>query len=259
MILFAALLSLAAVEVRRIPAAEANQGAAADRDAVFAIDNSTVARYDRRTGRRLAIWRGDPLRFRHLNSCSRRGGYLVCAGSNYPEVPMRSQVLWFDPRTLALRAVREIGGGEGSLTWLDRHRGAWWACFAHYDGKGGEPGRDHRATVLVRYDSAFVPRQRWRFPEAILARLAPRSASGGAWGRDGLLYVTGHDRPEIYVLQAPKHAPELRLVATIAAPTGGQAIGWDGRDARLLWSIDRGRRELVASRVPAVDPSARRR
>ena len=38
----------------------------------------------------------------------------------------------------------------GSLTALDRHDGKWWAVFAHYDGKGGEPGRDHRYTMLAR-------------------------------------------------------------------------------------------------------------
>ena len=28
-----------------------------------------------------------------------------------------------------------------ALTGLDRHDGSWWACFANYDAKGGEPGR----------------------------------------------------------------------------------------------------------------------
>jgi hypothetical protein len=35
-------------------------------------------------------------------------------------------------------------------------------------------------------------------------------------------------------------------------PTGGQAIGWDRREPRLLWSIGRGIGQVVGSRVPPV-------
>ena len=241
-----------ATELRRMPAVEAHQGVAADRRSVFAIDNSTIARYDRRTGRRMATWRGDPARFPHLNSCTRHDDALVCAGSNYPAVPMASQMLWFDTVTLKLRQVRELGRAPGSLTWLDWHDGSWWACFANYDAKGGEPGRDHRATTLVRYDARFGEVARWRFPDAVLARFAPRSSSGGAWGADGLLYVTGHDRPELYALAVPATGDTLELKATIATPTGGLAIGWQPGARRQLWSIDRAGSTLVLSQVPAV-------
>lgn len=127
----AALSPPTATELRRMPAAEAHQGAAADHRSVFAIDNSTIARYDRRTGRRVAIWRGDPARFPHLNSCTRHRDALVCAASNYPAVPMTSQVLWLEPLTLKLRRVRNLERGPGSLTWLDWRDGSWWACFAN--------------------------------------------------------------------------------------------------------------------------------
>lgn len=241
-----------ATELRRLPAAEAHQGVAADRRFVYAIDNSTIARYDPRTGRRLAIWRGDPAKFPHLNSCVRHDGALVCAGSNYPSTPMTSQVLWLDAVTLKLRRVRDLVRGPGSLTWLDWHDGSWWAGFANYDGKGGEPGRDHRATALVRYSADFVEQGRWRFPDTVLARFAPRSSSGGAWASDGLLYVTGHDRPELYALRLPSQGDTLEHVTTIATPTGGQAIGWQPGARRQLWSIDRAGETLVLSQVPPV-------
>ncbi|WP_375428956.1 hypothetical protein [uncultured Sphingomonas sp.] len=245
-----AIIRLTAVEVRRLRAPEAHQGVAADVRSVFAVANSTVARYDKATGRRLAVWNGDPARFPHVNSCVRRRRALVCAASNYPRVPMTSQVLSFDAETLRLERVRDLPSGYGSLTWLDWRRGSWWAGYANYDGKGGEPGRDHRATALVRYTPDFAPRETWRFPDRVLARFAPRSSSGGAWGPDGLLYVTGHDRPELYVLRVPKAGGVLEHVATVTTPTGGQAIGWDGGDRRLLWSIERKTSELVASKVP---------
>lgn len=252
MLLLAIAAQLAAAEIRRLPAPEAHQGVAADRTSVYAIANSEIARIDKASGRRIARWQGDPARFKHLNSCIVREAALVCVVSNYPDTPMRSRVLWFDKHSLKLRREHDLGHGAGSLTWLDWHDGSWWAGFANYDGKGGEPGRDHRQTALVRYSPAFKEQGRWRFPDAVLDRFAPRSSSGGSWGSDGLLYVTGHDRPELYVLRVPAKGDMLELVTTIATPTGGQAIGWDAADPHLLWSIDRARSELVVSRVPEV-------
>ncbi len=236
------------VEIRRFAAPEAHQGAVADRRSVYAIGNSVIARYDKAGGPRRALWQGDPLRFPHLNSCIVRHTQLICAGSNYPALPMRSMVLWFDAATLRLAHVRDLPAAPGSLTWLDRRGGEWWAGFANYDGRGGTPGRDHRATVVVRYDSRFRPRQTYRFPAAVLARFAPRSTSGGIWGGDGRLYVTGHDRPELYALRVPATGDTLIADGTIATPTGGQAIGRDGACPACLWSIDRDKAELVLSR-----------
>ncbi|GAA0660215.1 outer membrane protein assembly factor BamB [Sphingomonas insulae] len=252
------LARIAAIELMRIASPDAHQGAVADADAVYAIANSAITRINKRDGRIRAAWRGDPLRYKHVNSCIVHGRALVCAASNYPDTPMRSQVLWFDRVTMRLERERDLGVGAGSLTWLDRHGGAWWAGFANYDGRGGTAGRDHRATVLVEYTASFVERRRWRFPAAVLDRFAPRSTSGGIWGDDGLLYVTGHDRPELYVLRTPCAGDTLDLVETIATPTGGQAIGWDGADHRRLWSIDRAGSQVVLSALPGDRPARRR-
>ena len=243
------LLQLAATELCRLPAPEAHQGVAATASSVYAVDNSQVARYDRANGRRVALWQGDSVRFPHINSCAPQGRELVCAGSNYPAVPMRSYVVRLDAETLAFRAERALPDAPGSLTWLDWHAGHWWAGFAHYDGKGGAPGHDHRDTIVVRYTRDFAERGRWRFPDAVLTRFAPRSTSGGVWGSDGLLLVTGHDRPELYALRVPARPGTMTLVATVATPTEGQAIG---RASDRLWSIDRDRAELVESALPAL-------
>ena len=238
-----------AVERTRIPAEEARQGVAADAQFVYAISNNAIGKYDRKTGRRVAAWTGDPKHFIHMNSCTIAGRKLVCAASNYPNAPMASSIEWFDLATLEHVRTLSLGPGRGSLTWAEWHDGSWWACFANYDGKGGEPGRDHRNTVLVRYDRNFVEQGAWLFPETVLERFAPYSSSGGAWGKDGRLYVTGHDRPEMYVLRLPKAGSRLEHVGTIAIPTNGQAIQWDAKDRKLLWSLDRKRAELVSSYV----------
>ena len=238
-----------AQEVSRIAAEEARQGVAADARHVYAIANSEIGKYDRRTGKRVAQWRGDPAQFIHMNSCTIAARALVCAASNYPDVPMASSIEWFDLTNLNHVRSRSLGPGRGSLTWLEWHDGSWWACFANYDNKGADTGRDHRATTLVRFDRSFVEQGAWLFPKSVLERFAPYSSSGGAWGKNGLLYVTGHDRPEMYVLRLPEAGSRLEHVATIPIPTPGQAVQWDRSDPTLLWSLDRGRKELVASRV----------
>lgn len=250
-IMAAALLLPPATEIRRIPAEEARQGVVADADSVYAISNSMIGRYDRRTGRRTGQWNGDPQLFIHMNSCTIVARDLVCAASNFPETPMASSIEWFDLRTLQHVRTRSLGPDRGSLTWLEWHDGSWWACFANYDGRGGEAGRDHGRTVLVRYDRRFAEQESWLFPESVLARFAPHSSSGGAF-RNGLLYVTGHDRPEVYALRLPTAGSRLVHVATIPSTTPGQAIQWDRVEGDALWSIDRKTSELVQSRMPAV-------
>jgi len=245
-------IAMAALSAPAIAAPEADQGVAAGRDHVYAIDNNAIGKYDKRTGRRVAHWQGDLKLFPHINSCAVVKAHLVCAASNYPSVPTASRIEIFDAKTLRHLETRNLGHIYGSLTALDWHDGSWWAVFANYDDRGGDPGRDHRLTTLVRMDPGFHPRDSWRFPDAVLARFAPRSCSGAAWGDDGLLYVSGHDRPELYALKLPAAGSVLELVATLAVPTEGQAIDWDPVTPRLLWSIDRRKHELRWTVIPAV-------
>jgi hypothetical protein len=220
---------------------------AADGRHIYAVGNSEIAKYDRRTGRRLAVWRGDPARFPHLNSCSLVGVRLVCAASNYPATPMRSRVEIFDPRTMRHLQTVDLGWQGGSLTWVDARGGDWWAGFANYDGRGGEAGRDHAQTKVVRFDRAWRVKQSWTLPPSVLERMKPYSTSGGVWGRGGALYVTGHDRPEAYVLRPPPDGAVLEHVATVPTPMDGQAIArWGG----VLFGVRRATREIVAFRDP---------
>lgn len=246
--------SLPSAEVlRRYPAPEARQGVAVDRDHVYAVANSTIAKYDKASGAKLAEWNGDRRRFPHINSCTVIGGELACANSNFPAVPHWSSVEFFDPRTLEHRRSVPLGPGRGSLTWVERRDGAWFATFANYDGTGGEAPRDHRHTVLVRFDDAWRQTMAWSFPATVLERFAPMSSSGGGFGPGGLLYVTGHDHPELYALRLPAAGAELEHVATIPAPIEGQAIDWDEDTPGELYGISRSRREILRLRIPGID------
>jgi hypothetical protein len=238
--------------VRRYDAPEARQGVAVDDRSIYAIADSAIGRYDRRSGARTGGWAGDPQRFPHLNSCAAYGRELVCAGSNYPATPMESTVEVFDRASLRhLRSIR-LGRQGGSLTWATRRGKTWWAGFANYDGRGGEAGRDHTATFVAELDDHWRRLRAWRLPQGVLDRLAPKSASGGVWGRDGLLYVTGHDAAEIYVLRLPARGDVLEAVATLPAPIAGQAIAVDPADPSRLFGISRKARQVVEMRLPAL-------
>jgi hypothetical protein len=238
------------VELRRYPdIAEAGQGAAAAGDVFYAIVNTRIGKYAKADGAKLAEWAGDPTLFVHLNACALLEGRLMCGHSNFPHVPMVSSVEVFDPQTLGHVQSISLGEQIGSLTWIDRRDNAWWALFANYDERGGQPGRDHRNTTLVKFDDQWRRMESWGFPPSVLERFAPTSSSGGGWGDDGLLYVSGHDAPELYVLALPEAGSVLRHVATVNVGFEGQGWAWDRTADREIWSIASGR-AVVVTHVP---------
>jgi hypothetical protein len=247
-------LALNARAVRDYAAPEADQGVAVDRRYFYAVDNSAIAKYDLETGAFAGRWAGPRQGLiRHLNSCLERGRRLLCANSNYPLTPMGSSIEVFDARTMEHVDSRSLGMTEqGSLTWFDRLGEGWIAGFAHYDGNGGVGYKDHTFSGVVTFDSDWRRTGGWLFPASVLERMAPHAASGGALGPDGLLYVLGHDRPELYVLARPAMGPTLLHVATIAVEAEGQAFSWSPH-GRQIYAVDRRRGRVLVIDVPSVD------
>jgi hypothetical protein len=247
-------------EGRRFPAAEAGQAAVADREFVYAINNFTVAKYRKATGERVALWdggKGGPVI--HMNAGTIFEGRLYCAHSNYPGVPMQSSVEIFDTASLEHVGSHSFGRTDGSLTWIDRRDrasglksgGAWIACFVHYGKRGGEPGRGPEWTRIVEYDEQWRELRGWALPADLMTHIGVRgySVSGGAFGPDGLLYATGHDHPELYVLDFPTAGSALKWIATIPITTEGQAFGWDPAEPNMLYTVGRRTREVIVGRV----------
>lgn len=250
---------LVATELRRWRPRGAGQGVAVDERHFYGIGNFVVGKYDKRTGERVAEWtglRGGPII--HLNGGVVQGGELVLAHSNFPQLPMASSVEVFDCATL--RPVRSLSLGvrHGSLTWAERKEGNWWACFAQYSDRGGTPGRDNRWTVFGKFDDRWQMLESWIFPPQVVAAWGGTSSSGGSWGDDGLLYVTGHDAKELYVLRLPRLGSTLEYVTTIAVPFEGQSWAWDRSEQRIIYGITRSTREVVVARIPALPPELRR-
>lgn len=239
-------------------APEADQGVAVDEEYFYAIDNARIVKYHRETGARAYEWKLErPEIIRHINSCFAEAGKLVCANSNYPMKPMASSVEVFDAAGLTPLSSHSLGvRDEGSLTWVDRIPGGWIAGFAHYDGPNGTGYKDHSASSVVTFDEAWRRTGGWAFPGDVAARMAPHAASGGAIGPDGLLYVLGHDRPELYVLARPQLGPGLILVGVIEIEAEGQAFSWAPGGERQIFAIDRRAGRVLAIDIPPVDISS---
>lgn len=250
---------LPGTEVARYDAFDANQGVAVDGRYFYAVDNSTITKHDRITGRPLLQFAGDedgPIE--HLDSGVVHNGRLYAAHSNYSEYPMESSIEIFDTRTMRHIGTHSFGIYRGSLTWLDRHDGAWWATFANYNRpRNGTqiPYGETYNTQVVKMDDDFQVVESYTIPKEILDRFEQMSNSGGSWGPDGRLWLTGHDLPEAYVMTLPDAGSELEWVATIKLPgIQGQGIAWDdARQNSTLWGISRNSSEVLSYRIPVND------
>ena len=239
-------------ETRRLPAVEARQGVAADADFLYAISNHAIGKYRKDTGERVAHWEcpeGKPLT--HVNAGIIVNGELYGSHSNYPGVPHRSSVEVWDTASLEHRRSINFGETDGSLTWIDRRNGNWFACFVHYAGRGGVPGRGPEFTRLVEFDSHWKEVRTWRLPASVITDLSRRgySLSGGAIGPGGFLYVTGHDEKVLHVIRFPDTGDELEAVTAIPVSAEGQAFAWDPAEPGVLHMILKRTREIIIGRV----------
>jgi hypothetical protein len=245
---------LAARTLRVYEAPEADQGVAADARHFYAVDNSEIAKYEIASGKLVERWQApDREAIRHLNSCLAERGRLLCANSNYPLTPMGSSLEIIDADTMQHVESHSFGlRDEGSLTFLDRYLAGWLIGFAHYDGNGGVKFKDHTSSSITTFDGEWRRTGGWLFPPAVLQRMAPYAASGGAIGPDGWLYLLGHDRPEMYVVARPKMGPALIHLATIDLEAEGQAFSWAQDGSRTIFTIDRRKGLVRRIELPAV-------
>ncbi|SEI44124.1 hypothetical protein SAMN04487995_0759 [Dyadobacter koreensis] len=239
-------------ETRKFQVSEAKQAVAVDEQYFYVINNSTILKLSKTDGKQIAKWDGTKDGIKHLNSGVVIKGKLYCANSNYPEIPMASSIEIFDTKTMQHIDNHSFGIAEhGSLTWIDQKDGFWWIGFAHYGGKEASEGRDVRWTSLVKYDLEFRQLASWIFPKNIVELFTPKSNSGGAWGTDGLLYCTGHDKPELYVMKLPKSGYTLEHVATLPASIYGQGIAIDKsvKGKQLIYGLNRATNTVTVSEI----------
>jgi hypothetical protein len=247
--------------IQRFQIKEARQAVGVDDTAFYAVDNTAIAKYDKKTGQRLAEWDGAGTGAIHLDSIVAADGKLYAAHSNYPDWPMASSIEVWDAATLKHIESHSLGIDRGSLTWLDRDaQGQWWGAFANYNrvfDKSPIAYGNKYNTQLVRFDADWRVAEAWIFPDALVEKFDDMSNSGGSWGPDGKLYVTGHDNPELYVIELPEIGATLKWVGTIPAEIGGQGFAFDHSQPGVIYGIIRKKdgNEVTVSRLkpPAIN------
>jgi hypothetical protein len=242
--------SRSAVELGQFNAPEADQAVAVDQEHFYAIDNAEIGKYDKATGERVGGWKGDeggPII--HLNSGIVIDGRLTCAHSNYPGIPMVGSIEIWDTETMEHGASHSFGINAGSTTLIDFKDGYWYVAFVHYAKFAAQLGTDPRWSTLIKFDSEWRAIESWVYPPEVLERFNPYSNSGGAFGPDGLIYATGHDRPEIYVLRFPEAGSVLEHVETIEVNSEGQGIAWDPSDPWVLYVMRRSDSTILPTRI----------
>ena len=238
------------------------QAVAVDSSAFYALNNFAITKHDKKTGEALITWDGisdetGPLI--HLDSGIVHQGKLYAAHSNYPNWPMHSSIEIWDTNSLTHIESHSFGVYLGSMTWLDRYDGFWWAGFGNYDkvqdGQSQAYGGTQN-TWIVKMDDSFNTIDQWRLPNELHPRLSPMTNSGGSWSEEGLLYLTGHDYPEIYIVDVPANGETVDWLATVeVAGLNGQGIAWD-RDKTskqtTLWGILKSKRLVYRIEMPVI-------
>lgn len=222
---------------------EANQGVGVDDKYFYAVDNQTIAKYDKKTGALIDRWQGEKNgSIIHLDGATILDGKIYCPHSNYSQWPMTSSVEIWDANTMKHIGNHSFGINWGSLTWVDFYDGHWWATFANYDklyGPGKTPYGYKAATQMVKFSADWAYEESWVLPKSILDRFEDMSNSGGSWGPDGYLYLSGHDPAEIYKMRLPSEGSILELVAVLPMNIRGQGIAWDRSDRGVIYGIIR--------------------
>jgi hypothetical protein len=229
--------------------AETRQGIAVDSGYFYSINSRGIGKYNKITGNQVITWNDTTGRIIHLDGGVILGDRLFCAHSNYPQIPMASSIEIFSAADLRHVDSYSFGNRYGSCTWADFYDNSWWICFAHYDQFRIDLNKGTEWTLLVRFDSYFVEKDSWTFPEKVISQVRPMSVSGGSWGPDGRLYIAGHDSAEIYILKLPQTGSVLEYVQEIKTDSRGQGIAWDRSKKNILYGIIRKDNSVVVSEL----------
>ncbi len=239
----AAIAAMTLEQIGEFAIPEANQGVGVDDRYFYAVDNRVIAKYDKKTGKLAGKWQGPkdgPII--HLDSAFVMDGKIYAAHSNWPQWPMTSSLEIFDAETMQHVGSHSFGINYGSLTWADFYNGHWWMTFANYDrpyGPNKSPYGYKVATQMVKFTADFRYVSSWVLPKVLLDKFEDMSNSGGSWGPDGDLYLSGHDPAEIYRMRLPKAGSVLEHVETIPMNIRGQGIAWDHSQRGVIYGIVR--------------------
>ena len=236
------------VKTYQVPSSK--QAVAVDANYFFVINNSSITKHLKKDGKLVSSWVDNDSLIHHMNSGIIIDGKLYVVNSNYPQAPMASSVEIFDPATLTHIDNHSFGIWNGSATWLDEYKGFWYVAFAHYTGKGAEPGKLNSWTRLVKFDDQWRQIESWIYPKELIDKFGSKSNSGGVILPDGKILCTGHDNYELYLLEFPSKGYTLVWRDTISVGSFGQGIASEiENDSILIYGIVKNESKVVVSRI----------
>ncbi len=230
---------------------EARQAVAVDAEYFYVINNDNLLKYTKERGELVKQWKDESGTLKHLNSGVIYDGLLYCVNTNYPESPMASSLEIFDTKTLEHVGNHSFGILKGSATWVYQYQGDWFVAFANYSNRAMSEGKDNRWTTLVRFDKEWREKEGWLFPKEVIEEFGEMSNSGGVIRDNGHIFITGHDKPMIYVLSLPKMGYTLQLLDQFSFPGEGQGIAIEqvNDSESLIYGIRRKQKEVVVTRM----------
>lgn len=209
-------------------AKEATQGVAIDKKYVYAISNSQIGKYGRKSGKRVL---SKKFPFKHLNGGTFVNGDLVVV-NNPPKQPKNNALVWINPTTLDVIDIMPLPEVKGSLTWVDWAWDKWWVCDAHYK-------KHTKDTAIYCFNQDWMLEGYWKLPKSVIKHIEPYSLSGGAWFGE-YLCVSGHDKPEMYILDLPQNEVHAKLLRTIQVCFDGQGFAFErGKGSVYAWGVRR--------------------
>jgi hypothetical protein len=223
---------------------EANQAIGVDAEFFYAIDNEIIAKYRKDTHEQVAMRDYTDMGAIHFDSAAVVDGKIYIAHSNYSTWPMTSSLEIFDAETLDHLDSYSFGIQVGSFTWVDQAPdGSWWGGFANYNRvfeRSQMAYGNKYNTQIVHFTPDWEIAEQYIIPDEVVEKFEDMSNSGGSWGPDGRLYLSGHDPAEAYVMELPEIGSTLRWVATVPLAIAGQGIAWDRSQPDVIYGIIRG-------------------
>jgi len=236
--------------VKTYQVSSSRQAVAVDSNYFYVINNNNITKHHKKDGKLVSTWEDKDSLIHHLNSGIIIDDRLYAVNSNYPEVPMASSIEIFDPVTLSHIDNHSFGILNGSATWLDEHNGFWYVAFAHYTGRGDEPGKTNFWTRLVKFDKAWRQLESWIYPNELIDNFGRMSNSGGVILPDGKILCTGHDNYELYMLEFPSKGYTLEWLDTFPVGSYGQGIACEmAGDSTLIYGVVKKENKVVVSLI----------
>lgn len=232
---------------------EVNQAIGVDAEHFYAIDNTSIAKYTKDTQERVALKDYEDIGAIHFDSAAVIDGKIYVAHSNYPVWPMTSSLEIFDAATLDHLESHSFGIQIGSFTWVDQAPdGSWWGGFANYNrvfDKSPIAYGNKYNTQVVKFDADWQIAEAFVIPDVVVEKFDDMSNSGGSWGPDGHLYLSGHDPAEAYVMEIPEMGSTLKWIGTVPLDIAGQGIAWDRSQPDVIYGFVRKTNIVAVNKV----------